>query len=277
MHLKNIAKNLELRENNIFFSKDNNEISYPDEGNLNCSQYEDDSYWFKHRNNVIINSVKKFSHSEPFFDIGGGNGFVSSGLQKEGVEVYLVEPGVVGANKAKQRGVKNVICSTLEDAQFKDSSLDSVGFFDVLEHIEDDNQFLKNITRFLKPGGFLYLTVPAYQFLWSEDDKYAGHYKRYTITELSKMLKQHNYQIKYATYIFSFLTFPILILRTIPTLLGLAKDPSLLKNQKNDHNKKSSIITRFMEKSFNWELKNVLKQKSIFTGSSCFIIAIKNK
>ncbi len=114
-----IANNIEIRDNNIYFSKDNNSISYPEKGNIDCYQYEDSSYWFQHRNDVIAESIKKYSYKEVFFDIGGGNGFVAKKLQNENIETVLVEPGISGATNAKKRGVKNVICSTLKDAGFK--------------------------------------------------------------------------------------------------------------------------------------------------------------
>ncbi len=275
MQLEQLAKNIKRKENGIYYSLNQTDISYPEEGNQNASELEDDSYWFKHRNEVIAGSIKKFSPTQSFFDIGGGNGFVALRLQKEGIDVCLIEPGEHGALTAKKRGINKVICSTLENAQFEDSSLDSVGFFDVMEHIQDDDSFLASVTRFLKPNGYLYLTVPAFQFLWSDVDNYSGHYKRYTTDQLKRMLEKHGYEVKYATYFFAFLTIPIFLLRTIPAKFGFQKDPSSVEKQKNDHKKEDGFITRLMQKSFRWEMKQVLNQKKLFTGSSCFVIARK--
>ncbi len=55
MNLLDLADNIEQKENGIFFTKSKTEISYPEESNQNCFQYEDDSFWFKHRNNIICN------------------------------------------------------------------------------------------------------------------------------------------------------------------------------------------------------------------------------
>ena len=66
------------------------------------------------------------------------DGFVSKRLQDDGVKVVLVEPGKIGAMNAHKRGVKTVLCSTLEDAEFDFNSIDSVGIFDVVEHMADD-------------------------------------------------------------------------------------------------------------------------------------------
>lgn len=137
--ISKIGKNLKKGDDGIFYSKITSEISYPEDGNEKCMQIEDNSFWFNHRNNVIIRSVNNFSKNNfIFFDVGGGNGYVSKGLMDVGIQVILIEPGVNGAQNAVSRGVKTVICSTLENAGFDNSSIDAIGLFDVIEHIEKD-------------------------------------------------------------------------------------------------------------------------------------------
>lgn len=99
----------------------------------------------KHRNNCIAELVKTYCSDNCFFDIGGGNGYVSKGLQENGVEPVLLEPGIEGCLNAKERGVQNIICSTLEDAVFEKGSIASIGLFDVVEHIQDAQSFIKSI------------------------------------------------------------------------------------------------------------------------------------
>jgi SAM-dependent methyltransferase len=50
----------------------------------------------------------------------------------------------------------------------------------VLEHVPDDRQALRELRRVSKPGGWLVLTVPAYQALWSLHDAANHHYRRYS-------------------------------------------------------------------------------------------------
>jgi hypothetical protein len=89
------------------------------------------------------------------------------------------------------------------------------------------------------------------------------------------MLKSRGFKVHYATYLFSFLTIPIFMFRTIPSLLSIAKDPSKVDNQKDDHRKKGGVISTFLEKTLKWELKRIINLKKIPWGSSCFIIAQK--
>ncbi|MFC1630589.1 hypothetical protein ACFL2N_01475 [Pseudomonadota bacterium] len=89
-----INTQLKLGDDGIWYSSDNQNISYPSDGNENCFTIEDNSFWFKHRNECIIAIFKSYPPNDNgmIFDIGGGNGFVSLGLTKGGFDVALVEP-----------------------------------------------------------------------------------------------------------------------------------------------------------------------------------------
>ena len=275
MEIQNLANNIEKKSDGIYYSKSNSSISYPEEGNENCMQIEEDSFWFKHRNNVIYESVKLHSKESVFFDIGGGNGFVSKKMQNEGLKVVLVEPGNNGAINAKKRGVNTIVCSTLENAGFENSCIDSVGLFDVVEHIEDDIKFLKEINKFVKENGYLYITVPAYKNLWSKEDIDAGHYRRYTTKLLKKRIEEAGFEVIYVSYLFSLLPIPIFFFRTIPSFFGLNKNSDDLNKYKKEHNAKKGIFSKLIEKIWIWELNRVKRFKKIFMGSSCFAIARK--
>ena len=49
--------------------------------------------------------------------------------------------------------------------------------------------FMQEVARLLRPGGRVYLTCPAYGFLWSVEDDYAGHRRRYTRRSLGATLR----------------------------------------------------------------------------------------
>ena len=131
-------------------------VSYPEVGNDACFAVEDRSYWFRHRNDVIVAAIKRFPPSGPIYDIGGGNGFVSLAMEAAGHSVVLVEPGS-GAANALRRGVTNVVHGSLEDAAFSPSSIAAVAVFDVVEHVEHEDRFFKNIHQLLAPSGKMHI------------------------------------------------------------------------------------------------------------------------
>jgi SAM-dependent methyltransferase len=115
---------------------------------------EDGSFWFAHRNACLLALLRQFPAIGPFFDIGGGNGFVAAALQSEGgLPVVLVEPGADGVRHAQARGLHTVVQATLKEARFRDGSLPAIGFFDVMEHIDDEQGFLCEIRRCLRLMG----------------------------------------------------------------------------------------------------------------------------
>src|SRR5271166_1907947 len=145
------------------------EISYPEGGLAAYLEVEDRSFWCIHRNECIIAAMRRLPPSGPVVDLGGGTGYVASGLEQAGFPSLVVEADANGALAAHERGVEHVICGPFQEVDFAPGSLPAAGLFDVLEHIADDLGALRHIHDRLAPGARLYLTVPAYSLLFSAE------------------------------------------------------------------------------------------------------------
>ena len=272
--IRSISTNLVPGREGYWLSSQQSQYSYPELGNEIFREFEEKSIWFQHRNKCILELVKAYPPAGTIFDIGGGNGFVSRSLLNAGLDVALVEPGRAGVKNAIERGVPIVICSTLEDAGFKDHVLPSVGLFDTLEHIKDDVAFLKTIRRLLLPGGRLYLTTPAHQMLWSADDVFAGHYRRYSTASLSATLREAGFSVLFSTYIFSFLPVPIFLVRTVSSKLGLRSSDRIDKvDQERHHVFPGRLGSRVLNPVLVWELGKLKRRSKIPIGTSCLVVA----
>lgn len=271
---KIVHSKIKYKDGICFCSQNINKISFPKEGYQNCFQIEDNSFWFKHRNNCIIDTINNFPPPGIILDIGGGNGFVSLEIKKNGYKVAILEPGINGILNAKKRGLKKLICANFNEIDLYPNSIPAIGIFDVLEHIEDDVEFLKKIQKSLVTGGKLYITVPAYNWLWSDEDNEAGHFRRYTINLLKSKIKQIGLEIEYSTYIFSILPAPIFLFRVLPRKLKLKQNESQ-KRTKNEHKKRNGLIGNILQKIWDSELRAISKQKSIPFGGSCLVVAQK--
>jgi SAM-dependent methyltransferase len=273
--IQSISAGLKLDEDGIWYAQNNQNISYPSGGNEGTFAVEDGSFWFRHRNNCIISIVKNYPPEDngTIFDIGGGNGFVASGLVDAGFDVALLEPGKTGALNAKVRGLKNVICATTDTANLKQHSLSSVGLFDVIEHMQDDLLFVQSIGKILKKNGRLYVTVPSYSFLWSKKDINAGHFRRYTLKGISNVLESAGFQVEFASYIFRFLPIPIYLLRTLPYKLGFSKVKVSAKSAFRDHADKGGVIAETLSSILRPEIRNLDNRKAMRFGGSCLIVA----
>jgi len=270
--MREITTNLKLLEDGVWVSRDRSEISYPEEGNQACLQIEDSSFWFKHRNDCIVEAMRQFRPAGTILDVGGGNGFVSAAIKQAGMEPLLLEPGRQGIKNARTRGLAPVICSTLHDAGFKPGTVPAAGLFDVLEHIENDLDFLKELREVLVTEGRVFLTVPAYNFLRSDDDDEAGHFRRYTVRSLSDCQRAAGFEVEFATYIFFFLPLPIFLFRTLPSRLFKSKRTKTDKIQL-EHGLSSNFVGIILDKLFDFEVRFIRNRKPIPFGGSCLLVA----
>jgi SAM-dependent methyltransferase len=246
-------------------------VSYPEVGNDACFAVEDRSYWFRHRNDVIVAAIKRFPPSGPIYDIGGGNGFVSLAMEAAGHSVVLVEPGS-GAANALRRGVTNVVHGSLEDAAFSPSSIAAVAVFDVVEHVEHEDRFFKHIHQLLAPSGKVYCTVPAARWLWSEEDDLAGHFRRYTPASLRQSFVRNGFDVEFLSPFFSWLHLPIFAFRTVPYRLGLRRSGSMGTAAVQADHSLPAILRPIAETSHRWELNRIRRGDTVPFGTSLLCV-----
>ena len=116
-------------------------------------------------------------------NIGCGTGGTIDMLESFGV-VDNVDISDDAIRFMKEHGYKRITKVHDIELPFKNKSYDVVGAFDVLEHIEDQVGALKEWKRILKDDGAIVITVPAYQWLWTEHDVSLYHKRRYTVSRL---------------------------------------------------------------------------------------------
>lgn len=191
-------------------------VAYPEDGAELTLAVEDSSFWFAHRNRVLDAILVRYPPGGTLWDVGGGNGFQARHFQQQERRVVVVEPGPAGCRNARRRGVTLVVESTLEGLRLPDGMLRAISTLDVLEHLAHPAALLAECRRVLGPGGRLYVTVPAFGFLWSDEDVYARHERRYTKAALARQLETAGFAVEYLSYYFQALLVPVLLARTLP-------------------------------------------------------------
>lgn len=172
------------------------------------------------RNNIPLTIV----------DVGSGSGFFAISLEREFgnsiKKVYLVDINYTSEEIAATAGAK--IEKTLRIPDKIENGL--VILMDVLEHIEDDLQMLKDIKGASSgENNHYFITVPAFNSLWSGHDVYLGHYRRYKIDMLEKVLNQAHFSIANSYYLYGSL-FPMVW--TARKLDNLKKNKDATSNMK---------------------------------------------
>ena len=84
---------------------------------------------------------------------------------------------------------------------FKNITFDTIICLNVLEHVENDIQALKNMHSLLKKSGNLILLVPAHKFLFCEYDKKLGHFRRYSVNSITDKLQESSFDVSKARYL----------------------------------------------------------------------------
>lgn len=71
-------------------------------------------------------------------------------------------------------------------------TFDLVTALDVMEHVTDDDAFVRDqVAARLAPGGHALISVPAYQCLFADHDRMLGHHRRYRPTRLHTVVGAH--------------------------------------------------------------------------------------
>ncbi len=138
----------------------------------------------------------------------------------------------------RERGYAAVFKAHGEHLPLPDGSLDLICAFDTLEHIAAEQETIEECFRVLRPGGFILLSVPAYQLLYSHQDKVVHHQRRYTDGDLARKLTRGGFRVTRLSYI-NFLLFPAIL----PVLL-LIKLKEALFPPANDADSSNVSISR---------------------------------
>lgn len=130
-------------------------------------------------------------------DFGAGIGTFAKKMKCLGYDVVCVEPDHNMANELREDGFE-VVCNIGELGK---NSLNAIYMLNVLEHIENDRDILRDLREALKIDGKIYIYVPAFNCLYSSMDKKVGHVRRYTIKELHKNLSDAGFFIEKINYV----------------------------------------------------------------------------
>lgn len=192
---------------------------FPDEDFDELFATEANCFWFTGRNDVIKWLVKRFGEKiRNFIEVGCGTGFVTSSLaRKFSTPVfYGLDVSMKALAYAKSR-IPDAIFVQGDALHLPfNSGFDAVGLFDVVEHIEDDDTVFGEIHRVLNNDGKIFVTVPQYQWLWSDSDVRAMHKRRYSKKELKKKITKAGFEVLDIGSFVS-LPFPALLLAKLRT------------------------------------------------------------
>ncbi len=177
---------------------------------------------FKYRDSIA------FIPNGRALDIGCGSGKFMRAMNSLGWQFEGVEFNKVAVDACRKAGL-TVFHGELQTAAYDDDSFDLITARHLIEHIPDPNNFVVEVARILKKGGYLVIETPNSQALgrrWFGANWYANDVPRHLILfnpdNLDMLLKKHGLrQVELKTF-----TTPKIILNSLDYLIHKRDRPS---------------------------------------------------
>jgi 2-polyprenyl-3-methyl-5-hydroxy-6-metoxy-1,4-benzoquinol methylase len=193
---------------------------------------EQTHWWFEGRRQVIRQVMRK--HLTPrdgrrLLDVGCGTGGMFPLLE----ELGSVE-GAEASADARERAARRFGRFTVHTCELPNGlpqgKWDVITAFDVIEHVDEPVEGLSQMRTRLGDGGQVVITVPAFQFLWSQHDEIHHHRRRYDRALLTSQLTSAGFRVRFMSYFNAWL-FPAvagvrLLGKVLPMRNGHASDLS---------------------------------------------------
>jgi len=183
-------------------------------------------WWWRARERILMEEIAPLlsNRVDPLIlDVGCGDGLFFDKLKDIGIPRGIeMNPELVSDDNPWR---DNIFLGAFEEYRSK-STFDIILLLDVIEHIDNDKATIAKACELLKRDGFILITVPAYNFLWTRHDEINEHKKRYSMVALNKTVENQELRLHKKRYLFPSLTIPKLFVKTLESL-GFSRNISL--------------------------------------------------
>lgn len=233
---------------------------------------EEENWWYKGMRKILFSLLDRYLERKEnlrILDAGCGTGINIKHLSKYGKTIGL-DSSKEAVRFCKKRGYK-IIKGSVEKIPFKDNSFDLITCLEVIYHkdVKSDFKAIKELFRTLKNKGIIVIRVSAFKFLLSKHDKLVHTKRRYTLSEVKKIVEKAGFRIIKISYVNS-IVFPfVLLFKLLNTKTKLRN-----KSHKSDLEATPPFLNKLLTKVLYIE-SFLLKYINLPVGSSIICIAAK--
>lgn len=236
---------------------------------------EDEHWWFVGRRAIVFAQIEDAleahapSRALPgrqILDIGCGTGATMDHLRRYG-QTQGIDLEELPLQFSRRRGHQRVLRASAVQLPFADEAFDLITALDVIEHLADDVQGLRELRRVLKPGAPALIFVPAFQALWGPNDVQSGHQRRYRLEQLRVAVTAAGLRVERISYANLAMFLPIWLGRK---LLNLLRRDEQAENRIN-HPLINQMLARLFASEASW-----LRRHTLPFGVSIICVARKS-
>lgn len=163
-------------------------------------EVENKHWWYSALRFWILTVLRSYIPRKSFIlDAGCGTGANLNLLESLDYRTVGLDLSFEGLQLASSRkNIKGRLCrASVDKLPFLSNSFDGVINIDVLYLLNDTQEIasLSEFKRVLRPGGFLILNLPAYEWLRGEHDQAVSTKRRYTAASLEMKLLAAEFQL----------------------------------------------------------------------------------
>jgi SAM-dependent methyltransferase len=185
------------------------------------ARVEREHWFYRGKRDVVHHWARRLlrlCQEDVVVDVGAGTGQLliefSGTYRAIGIEPHPQALQIAGGKPVQ------LVQGSVTDLPLTSGRAALVTALDVLEHVEDDAGAFAELLRITRPGGFMFIHVPAFQALWSDWDESLGHKRRYTKQSLLRVVSRFDVTVRRCVYVNTAAFVPVLCYRWLRTRVG---------------------------------------------------------
>lgn len=197
-------------------------------------ELQKNGWWFGNARNKLVGALtEKYIPgyaNKKALDVGCSEGAFLDYLSDKKIDVKAIDIDNNAIEFCRERGYGDQVnYGSLLDIPYKDKTFDIVFLLDIVEHIKDDSKAISEVNRVLGLQGSAVIIVPAYQWLWSQNDVAYHHQRRYSVRQIKELVKSKDFRITFIGF-FNTILFPVFVIFTMLSKFTRQKpDSTVLK------------------------------------------------